>query len=68
MSTVEINASFRDEQAAQEALHKLKALRAVDVNDLYENGLLTATVELAVADRAMRLIEQVGGSVTFDLN
>lgn len=64
MSTVEIHAAFKDEQSAKEALHKLQALRAVDVCGLYEHGRLTATIEDAVADRAMRLIEQVGGSIT----
>ncbi|RJE89865.1 hypothetical protein D3P07_06465 [Paenibacillus sp. 1011MAR3C5] len=64
MSTVEIHASFQDEQSAMEALHKLQALRVVDVYGLHENGRLTATIEDEVADRAMRLIEQVGGSIT----
>lgn len=61
MSQIEITASFSGEPAAQEALHKLQALRVAEVNGIIENGILTATVDHAVADRAMRLIEQVGG-------
>ncbi|REK77423.1 hypothetical protein [Paenibacillus paeoniae] len=67
MSTVEINALFPDEQAATEALHKLQALRVVDVSGFHENGILTATIDEAVADRAMRLIEGIGGSITSEL-
>ncbi|MFF2887788.1 hypothetical protein [Paenibacillus sp. NPDC057967] len=64
MSTVEIHASFQDEQSAMEALHKLQALRVVDVDGLYAQRRLTATIEDTLADRAIRLIEQVGGSIT----
>lgn len=67
MSPVEINASFHNEQEAQEALHKLQALRVVEVGGLNESGLLTATVDESVADRAMRIIEQVGGSISSEL-
>lgn len=68
MSTVEIHAMFQDEHAANEALHKLQALRAVDVSNLYGNGQLTAMIDEAVADRAMRLIEQIGGNITSELS
>jgi hypothetical protein len=61
MNQVEIKATFNGESAAQEALHKLQALRVVDVGGLYEQGLLTATVDAAIADKALRLIEQIGG-------
>lgn len=67
MSTIEIYAAFDDEKEAQEALHKLQALRAAEVGGLNEKGLLTATVDTAVAARAMRLIKQAGGSITSDL-
>lgn len=63
MSTIEINASFQSEQEALEALHKLQALRAVDVCGQYENGRMTVTVDEGVADRAIRLIGQIGGSL-----
>lgn len=61
MSQVEITATFSSESAAHEALHKLHALRAFDVTGQHESTLLTATVEEAVAERALHLIEQVGG-------
>lgn len=62
MNQIEIRAKFDGERAAQEAWHKLQALRAFEVNGLIENGLLTATVDEAVAERALHLIHQVGGS------
>lgn len=58
---VEITATFNDGSAAQEAYHKLQALRAFEINGQIENALLTATVDEAVADRALHLIEQIGG-------
>lgn len=64
MSTIEINASFQSEQEAREAIHKLQALRVVDVNSQYENGRMMVKVDEDVANRAMRLIDQIGGSVT----
>jgi hypothetical protein len=62
MSQVEIRATFDGESAAQEALHKLQALRAFEVNGMFESGLLTATVDEAVAERALHLIHQIGGN------
>ncbi|WP_424766718.1 hypothetical protein [Paenibacillus sp. sgz302251] len=62
MSQVEIRATFEGEAAAQEAWHKLQALRAFEVNGLLESGLLTATVDEEVADRALHLIHQIGGN------
>ncbi len=56
MSQIEIQAKFEGEGAAQEALHKLQALRAVEVNGLFDSGLLTATVDESVAERALHLI------------
>jgi len=61
MSQIEITASFAGEPEAQEAMRKLQALRALEVTGLEESGVITATVDQAVADRAMRLIEQIGG-------
>ena len=63
-SLIEIQASFRSEQEAQEALHKLQALRAAGVGGYQEGGgILTATVDESIAERAVHLIQQVGGSV-----
>ncbi|MBD2869465.1 hypothetical protein [Paenibacillus arenilitoris] len=62
MSQVEIRASFDGESAAQEALHKLQALRAFEVGGMPESGLLTATVDEEVAERALHLIRQIGGN------
>ncbi|CAM4310570.1 hypothetical protein L1N85_20700 [Paenibacillus alkaliterrae] len=62
MGQIEIKATFEGENATQEAWHKLQALRAFEVNGLIESGLLTATVDEAVADRALHLIHQIGGS------
>lgn len=64
MSPIEIRATFSEESAAQEALHKLQALRAFDVNGLSESGMLTATVDEEVAERAIHLIHQVGGNTS----
>lgn len=61
MSPIDIKATFPNEDAAQEAVHKLQALRAAEVGGLSESGMLTATVDDAVADRALHLIEQIGG-------
>ncbi|MGO4107266.1 hypothetical protein [Paenibacillus sp. YAF4_2] len=58
---VEIRANFGGPGAAQEALRKLQALRAFEVNGLYENGLLTATVDEDVVERAVHMIEEIGG-------
>ncbi|MDQ0111728.1 hypothetical protein [Paenibacillus harenae] len=63
MNQVEIKATFSGVSAAHEALHKLQALRVVDVGGLYEQGLLTATVDEEIADKARHLIEQIGGQV-----
>ncbi|MCA0754608.1 hypothetical protein KP806_06060 [Paenibacillus sp. N4] len=68
MSQVEIKARFEGERAAQEAWHKLHALRAFEVNGLVESGLLTATVDEEVAERAMHLIQQIGGSADTGLS
>jgi hypothetical protein len=69
MSLIEIQASFRSEQEAQEALHKLQALRAAGVGGYQEGGgILTATVDESIAERAVHLIEQVGGSVDTTLS
>lgn len=62
MSQIEIRAMFEGESAAQEALHKLQALRAFEVNGLFESGILTATVDEEVAERALHLIHQIGGN------
>ncbi|WP_053376836.1 hypothetical protein [Paenibacillus sp. FJAT-27812] len=63
MSQIEIQATFNGEGAALEASRKLQALRAIEVNGLFDNGLLTATVDEAVAERALHLIQQIGGNV-----
>lgn len=63
MSQIEIQATFEGEGAAQEAWHKLQALRAIELNGLQDSGLLTATVDDSVAERALHLIQQIGGSV-----
>ncbi|WP_042162794.1 hypothetical protein [Paenibacillus gorillae] len=62
MNQIEIRANFSGPEAAQEALHKLQALRAFEINGLHESGWLTATVDANVVDRAVHLIEQIGGS------
>ncbi|GLX69183.1 hypothetical protein [Paenibacillus glycanilyticus] len=59
---IEIRANFGQPAAAQEALRKLQALRAFEVNGIFESGLLTATVDEDVAERAIHMIEQIGGS------
>ena len=62
MSLIEIQASFKSEQEAQEALHKLQALRAIEVGGYQEGGgILTATVDEAIAERAMHLTRQLLG-------
>ncbi|MEV5028648.1 hypothetical protein [Paenibacillus sp. LPE1-1-1.1] len=68
MSQIEIQASFEGEGAAQEAWRKLQALRAVEVNGLLDSGLLTATVDESVAERALHLISQIGGNANTTLN
>lgn len=62
MEQVEIQANFGEPQAAQEALRKLQSLRAFEVNGLPESGILTATVDENTLDRALHLIEEIGGS------
>lgn len=62
MNPVEIRANFEGPEEAQEAYLKLQALRAFEVNGLLESGLLTATVDENVVDRAMHLIKQIGGN------
>lgn len=68
MSQIEIQAKFEGAGAAQEAWHKLQALRAVEVNGLFDSGLLTATVDESVAERALHLIQQIGGNVNTTVN
>ncbi|QAY66329.1 hypothetical protein [Paenibacillus protaetiae] len=63
MDSVEIRALFGGPEAAQEAIHKLQALRALDVAGLPENGMLTVVVDRDIADRASRLIQQIGGDL-----
>ena len=63
MSEIEIQASFNGEGAANEAWRKLQALRAIEVNGLHGSGSLTATVDEDVAERALYLIQQIGGNV-----
>jgi hypothetical protein len=63
MSQIEIQATFNGEGEALEASRKLQALRAIEVNGLFDNGLLTATVDEAVAERALHLIQQIGGTI-----
>jgi hypothetical protein len=63
MSQIEIQAKFVGEGAAQEAWHKLQALRAVEGNGYFDGGMLTATVDESVAERALHLIQQIGGNV-----
>ncbi|MNE99537.1 hypothetical protein D3C80_1982330 [compost metagenome] len=62
MSQVEIHAAFDSINAAREAQRKLQALRAFEVSSMSENGTLTATVDEAVAERALHLISQIGGN------
>ncbi|OMF34170.1 hypothetical protein BK133_12640 [Paenibacillus sp. FSL H8-0548] len=62
MSQIEIQATFAGKDAAQEASLKLHALRATDVSGLLDNGTVTATVDEAVAERALYLIQQIGGN------
>lgn len=62
MEQVEIQANFGGPEAAQEALRKLQSLRAFEVSGLLESGLLTATVDENTLDRALHLIEQIGGN------
>ena len=68
MSVVEIQASFGNAVEAQEAAHKLQALRAAEIGGYNEGGMLTATVDEDVADRALHLIRQLGGSVDSDIS
>lgn len=63
MEQVEIRATFGHPDAAQEAYNKLQALRAFDVSGMPDSGMLTATVDVGVADRAMHLIRQIGGDI-----
>lgn len=62
MSRLELQATFSGEGTAQEALRKLQALRATDVSGLIDSGTLTATIDAAVAERALRLISQIDGN------
>ncbi|WP_168119315.1 hypothetical protein [Paenibacillus sp. HB172176] len=66
MSTIEIQAAFPSEYAAQEALHKLQSLRVIEVGGLLEHGRLNATVDKALSERAVRLIEQIGGQASVE--
>ncbi|MDQ8736727.1 hypothetical protein [Paenibacillus sp. LHD-38] len=68
MSQIEIQATFEGEGAAQEAWRKLQALRVIEVSGLLDSGLLTATVDESVADRALHLISQIGGNASTILN
>jgi hypothetical protein len=68
MSVIEIQASFGNAVEAQEAARKLQALRAAEVGGYNEGGLLTASVDEAVADRALHLIRQLGGNVDSDFS
>ncbi|MGO4544408.1 hypothetical protein AB4Z29_06395 [Paenibacillus sp. 2TAB23] len=68
MSEIEIQASFEGEGAAQEAWRKLQALRVVEVSGLPASGLLTATVDESVAERALHLISQIGGNTHTRMN
>lgn len=63
VNQLEIRATFGGAEATQEALHKLQALRAFEVNGLLESGLLIATVDANVVDRALHLIKQIGGNL-----
>lgn len=63
MGQIEIQASFGSAYEAQEAAHKLQALRVAEVGGYRDGGQLTATVDEAVAGRAIHLIRQIGGSV-----
>jgi len=62
MTQREIHANFEGPEAAQEALRKLQALRAIEISGLIDSGLLTATIEDSTVDRALHLIEQIGGT------
>ncbi|MHA6483711.1 hypothetical protein ACX1C1_17625 [Paenibacillus sp. strain BS8-2] len=66
MSVIEIQAMFGNVLEAQEAVHKLQALRAAEIGGYNEGGMLTATVDEAVAGRALHLIRQLGGSIESD--
>ncbi|ANY68582.1 hypothetical protein ABEW34_08725 [Paenibacillus algorifonticola] len=60
MADQHIRAVFEHSEAAQGALRKLQALR---VDGQADSTALTATLEEHVKDRALRLIEDAGGSM-----
>ncbi|MFC4778546.1 hypothetical protein ACFO9Q_17265 [Paenibacillus sp. GCM10023252] len=63
---VQIKATYNEAGGAREALSKLQALRAFEVKGLLDSGMLTATVDEAVADRALHLIRETGGHLETD--
>lgn len=63
MSGIQIKAAFVNDTTAHEAARKLQALRALEVGELQQDGMLTATVDDSVADRARHLIQQIGGDI-----
>ena len=58
----ELNASFNDAARAREARRKLEALRAVAVRPDEDGTSLTALVDDAIVQQAIRLIETHGGT------
>lgn len=58
----ELHASFSDAGQAREALLKLEALRAAAIRPEESGTSLTALVDDAVVERAMRLIAAHGGT------
>ncbi|MCU6707656.1 hypothetical protein M6D81_02945 [Paenibacillus sp. J5C_2022] len=63
MSGIQITAAFVNDSTAHEAARKLQALRALEVGELQKDGMLTAMVDDSVAERAMHLIQQIGGNI-----
>ncbi|GBG12205.1 hypothetical protein B1748_06995 [Paenibacillus sp. MY03] len=68
MSVIEIQASFGNASEAKEAARKLQALRAAEIGGYSEGGMVTASVDEAVADRAIHLIRQIGGKIDSDIS
>jgi|GEM_PF-939353 hypothetical protein len=57
-----LNASFEDATRAREARRKLEALRAAAVRPDEDGTSLTALVDDAIVEQAIRLVETHGGT------
>lgn len=64
MAKLKLQVTFPDGAAAEEGRHKLQALRISELSAPDEYGFMTAVIDEAVADRAITLIQGIGGEVS----